>query len=120
MSCEKFDTQTQNKRSLGESIHALIAEAKDSKDTFEDVPFDFRHYKPKPKFKFPEEWVMTGQRRKELDAKRAQQAKLEDEKVNTGRMIDGSLVVDTSLPFVNEAVAEPVMVGGQRGKELRR
>jgi small subunit ribosomal protein S35 len=122
MSCEKFDTQAQNKRFLGETIAALIKEAKDMKDNFEDVPFDFRHHKPKKRFEFPKEWVLTEQRKQYLQSKRAEQAKLDDEKLNNGKMIDGTTVIDTSLPFLTEAAqaqAEPVMVGGPKGKQLR-
>lgn len=121
MACEKFDTQAQNKRFLGETIHSLIQEAKDSKDTFEDVPFDFRHHKPKPKHYFPTEWVLTKERKAYLEAKRAEQAKLEDERLHNGKLIDGKTIIDTSLPFLSEAQAqaETVMVGGPRGRPLR-
>jgi small subunit ribosomal protein S35 len=120
MSCEKFDTQAQNKRFLGETIHSLVQEAKDSKDTFEDVPFDFRHHKPKPKYEFPKEWVLTKQRKQYLEAKRTETAKLEDQRLHTGKLIDGKTVIDTSLPFLTEQVQpEPVMVGGPRGKQSR-
>lgn len=40
MSCESFETQAQNKRYLGDTVQNLIVEAKDTTDTFEDVPFD--------------------------------------------------------------------------------
>jgi small subunit ribosomal protein S35 len=117
MSCEKFDTQAQNKRFLGETIHTVIQEAKDSKDTFEDVPFDFRHHKPKKRFEFPKEWALTPERKQYLDTKRAETARLQDDRMNNGKMIDGKTVIDTSLPFLTEAAqAEPVMVGGPRGR----
>ena len=59
MSCEKFESAAQNKRYLGDLVNALIAEAVDpSKDNFEDVPFDFRHHKPKKVYEFPEEWKL--------------------------------------------------------------
>ncbi|EWC44156.1 hypothetical protein DRE_06981 [Drechslerella stenobrocha 248] len=58
-SCEKFAHQHQNKRYLSELIDKLIVEAKDDTDTFEDVPFDFRHHKFKPQRSFPKEWRMT-------------------------------------------------------------
>jgi small subunit ribosomal protein S35 len=122
MSCEQFDTQAQNKRFLGETIASLIKEAKDMKDKFEDVPFDFRHHKPKKRFEFPKEWVLTAERKQYLQSKRAEQAKLDDERLNNGKMIDGTTVIDTSLPFLTEtaqAEAVPVMAGGARGKQLR-
>jgi small subunit ribosomal protein S35 len=40
LSCEKFDTQSQNKRFLGDTISSLIKECKEGKDSFEDVPFE--------------------------------------------------------------------------------
>jgi small subunit ribosomal protein S35 len=115
MSCENFDTQAQNKRFLGERIHALIAEAKDSKDTFADVPFDFRHHKPKPHYAFPKEWVLTPERKKALAEKRAEAAKLQDQRLHNGELVDGRTVIETSLPFL-EKQAEPVLVAAPRGK----
>jgi small subunit ribosomal protein S35 len=115
MSCENFDTQAQNKRFLGERIHALVAEAKDSKDTFEDVPFDFRHHKPKPRYEFPKEWVLTAERKQLLAQKRAEADKLQDQRLHNGQLVDGRAVIETSLPFL-EKQAEPVMVAAPRTK----
>ena len=56
MSSEMFETQAQNKRYLGDLVDTLMAEAKDEKETFEDIPLDFRHHKFKPKLEFPEAW----------------------------------------------------------------
>jgi hypothetical protein len=80
LSAEQFDTQTQNKRFLGDTITALVAEAKDANDTFEDVPFDFRHHKEKVFHEFPREWILTPERKQYLEAKRAEKARLEDER----------------------------------------
>src|ERR1700753_4360977 len=66
MSCESFNTQAQNKRYLADKIEELLKEAKNPKDTFEDVPFDFRHHKPKVQHEFPKEWIMTEERRAQL------------------------------------------------------
>lgn len=118
MSCEEFDTQAQNKRFLGETITKLLEEAKDGKDTFEDVPFDFRHHKPKVRYEFPKEWILTPERKKYLEDKRAQTLKLEDEKLYNGHLVDGQKVIETSLPFTTPQ-PEPVMVGTPRGKQLR-
>jgi small subunit ribosomal protein S35 len=123
MSCEKFDTQAQNKRFLGETIQSLITAAQDSTDTFEDVPFDFRHHKPKKRFEFPKEWVLTKERKEYLEGKRAEAARLQDERAGNGGLVDGKTVIDTSLPFLNEqgqgqGQGEPVMVGAG-GKQLR-
>lgn len=114
LSTEQFDTQTQNKRFLGETITSLIAEAKDAKDTFEDVPFDFRHHKPKVRHEFPKEWILTAERKKYLAEKRAEMARLEDERKGNGQLVDGKTVIDTSLPFLEQA--EPVLVEAPRRK----
>ena len=39
---------------------------------FEDIPLDNRHWKVKSKPKFPEEWRLTDERKKELEAYRRQ------------------------------------------------
>lgn len=114
LSCEDFSTQAQNKRFLGETITALLAEAKDSKDTFADVPFDFRHHKPKTRYEFPKEWVLTPERKQYLEDKRKRIAKSEDEKLNNGNLVDGKRVIETSLPFMEER--EPVFVAGPGAK----
>jgi hypothetical protein len=90
ISCESFETQAQNKRYLGDLVEMLIKEAKDAKDTFEDIPFDFRHHKPKVFHAFPEEWKLTPERKAEIDAKR--QTQLETEKV-----VDGLLTLPGGL-----------------------
>ncbi|KAF2025904.1 hypothetical protein EK21DRAFT_103606 [Setomelanomma holmii] len=119
MSCEKFNTQAQNKRFLGETIESLLKESKQG-DMFEDVPFDFRHAKVKKHFKFPEKWALTSERKAYLESKRAEQAKVEDERANNGQLVDGKTIIDTSLPFLSQQVeAESVPVGGTRGKQLR-
>lgn len=71
MSCETFDTPAQNKRYLGDLVEILLKEAKDAKDTLADIPFDFRHHKPKPEYTFPKSWILTPERRAELLAARA-------------------------------------------------
>jgi small subunit ribosomal protein S35 len=120
LSCESYDTQAQNKRFLGETIQSLVTEAKDLTDSFEDVPFDFRHHKPKKHFAFPKAWALTPERKKYLEETRAEKARLDDQKLNNGQLVDGKTVIDTSLPFLSEqAQAEPVLVGGARGKALR-
>lgn len=117
MSCEDFDTQAQNKRFLGETIHRLLEEAKDSKDTFADVPFDFRHHKPKVRHVFPEEWRLTPERKKYLEEKRAQALRVDSDREGKGLLVDGRKLIDTNLFTAPEP--EPVMVAGPRGKTLR-
>ncbi len=121
LSCEKFDTQSQNKRFLGDTISNLINEAKNGKDSFEDVPFDFRHHTPKKKVEFPKEWVLTKERKQYLEDKRQKTAYLEDQRAGNGQLVDGIKVLETSLPLMSEAQQAPetVMVGGARGKALR-
>ena len=41
---------------------------------FEDIPLDTRHVKPKKKFPFPEKWLMTEARVKELGEARTAKA----------------------------------------------
>ncbi|KAF2690033.1 hypothetical protein K458DRAFT_412878 [Lentithecium fluviatile CBS 122367] len=118
MSCESFDTQAQNKRFLGETISKLLAEAKDGADTFEDVPFDFRHHKPKKRYEFPKEWILTEERKGYLEERKKQTLKLDDQKMSNGLLVDGKKVIETSLPFTTPE-PEPVMAGGPRGKQLR-
>ncbi|RAR00913.1 mitochondrial ribosomal small subunit component protein [Stemphylium lycopersici] len=121
LSCEQFDTQSQNKRFLGDTIAALIAEAKDGKDKFEDVPFDFRHHTPKKRHEFPKEWALTKERKQYLEEKRQRTAYLEDQRAGNGELVDGKRILETSLPFMETAQVAPetVMVGGARGKQLR-
>ncbi|KAF2739723.1 hypothetical protein EJ04DRAFT_508581 [Polyplosphaeria fusca] len=114
MSCELYDTLPQNKRFLGDSIAALLAEAKDGKDTFEDVPFDFRHHKPKVKHAFPENWILTEERKKYLEAKRAETLQLQDERLHNDLLVDGEKIIARSLPFVKEPELVAVPVGGAR------
>lgn len=101
ISCEMFETQAQNKRYLSDQLDRLLDESKvssilnilnvvsvelrltwltqDLTDTFEDIPFDFRHHEKKVKIKpkFPKEWRMPKERRHELFL--ASQAKAEAE-----------------------------------------
>lgn len=78
------------------------------------MPFDFRHHKPKVRYEFPKEWVLTAERKKYLADKRAQQARLQDERAGNGQLVDGKTIIDTSLPFLEQA--EPVLVEAPRRK----
>ncbi|KAF8470209.1 mitochondrial ribosomal subunit protein-domain-containing protein, partial [Kalaharituber pfeilii] len=77
ISCEMFETQAQNKRYLSDLLDRILEEAKDLTDDFEDIPFDFRHYEKrfKAKPKFPVEWRMTKEKRKQLAAMRRAESK---------------------------------------------
>lgn len=97
ISCEMFEHQAQNKRYLGDLVDTLIVEAKDPTDTFEDIPLDTRHHKFKYKPKFPREWRMTEERRKELQAIRAESFQLDQKMVAEGTLIDGAQRIQAAL-----------------------
>jgi small subunit ribosomal protein S35 len=96
MSCEKFPEAAQNKRYLGDLVAKLVAEAKDEVETFADVPFDFRHHKPKRVATFPEEWKLRPERVQELVAAR-QEAKM----LGEGRtIVDGATLVEEYVAVI--------------------
>ncbi|KAI9039913.1 mitochondrial 37S ribosomal protein mS35 [Aspergillus affinis] len=122
MSCEKFTTRAQNKRYLGDLINTLIKEAKEG-DSFSDVPLDLRHQKPERKLRFPEAWKMTEERKKQLEANRAERKQSELERQ---ALVDGKLVIAEAVrnvPSLNPALNAKakqerekvaVKVGGKR------
>jgi small subunit ribosomal protein S35 len=57
---------------------------------------------------FPREWILTPERKQYLEAKRAEKARLEDERRGNGRLVDGQLVVESRLPLLEQEV--PVLV----------
>jgi small subunit ribosomal protein S35 len=103
MSCEKFEEAAQNKRYLGDLVGKLVTEAKDETETFADVPFDFRHHKPKKAARFPEEWKLKPERVQEL-----LEARKEAKLLGEGRtIVDGSRLVEeyiTVLPQIRGPV----------------
>ena len=110
MSAENFETQAQNKRYLGDTVSSLIAEAKDpSTDSFEDVPFDFRHHKEKPKLKFPDEWLLTEERKAELEAKRKARQDNERQRFVAGQVADGVRAISEGRRINVERVEAPMM-----------
>ena len=123
MSCELFETQAQNKRFLGDTIHKLLKEAQDGKDTFADVPFDFRYHKAKTRHEFPKEWLLTPERKQYLEAGRKQQLQLEAERKESGTLLDGAQLVEKMLAS-QPVMAVPELVGatpiGSRGKQRLR
>ena len=112
MSCENFETQAQNKRYLGDLVDKLIAEAKDTRDMFEDVPLDVRHHKKKPWFEFPEEWLMTPKRKLELEENRSAMLQAEEKRQLQGRIVDGLETIAKALGGGRNE-PQPVMVGAQ-------
>ncbi|KAL4932752.1 mitochondrial 37S ribosomal protein mS35 [Aspergillus undulatus] len=104
MSCEKFNTRAQNKRYLGDIIGTLLKEAKEG-DSFADIPLDLRHHKPKIRHQFPESWIMTEVRKKQLEADRAERRRLQLKSLNDA--VDGNEVVAKAiqaLPSLNPAL----------------
>ena len=97
MSSEMFETQAQNKRYLGDLVDTLITEAKDSTDTYEDVPLDFRHHKYKPKLEFPEAWKLTPERKQQLEAERQQKRMEERKREELGQLPDGLSIIEAAL-----------------------
>lgn len=77
MSSEKHAYAAQNKRYLGDLVNKLVAECKEGQDSFEDVPLDFRHHKPKKVHTFPENWKMTQERVQTLRALRGPEIGIE-------------------------------------------
>lgn len=126
MSCEMFETQAQNKRYLGDTIDNLLSEAKDPTDTFEDVPFDFRHRKIKRKerlesYKFPDAWAMTTERKVALDARRNTRLLTAKEKSESGKIIDGLEVISQSIAenALDPALETIAVRPAQRGRRIR-
>ncbi|KAK3937907.1 mitochondrial ribosomal subunit protein-domain-containing protein [Diplogelasinospora grovesii] len=123
MSCERFEHQAQNKRYLGDLVQKMIATAKDPTDMFEDVPLDTRHHTFKAKPKFPVEWRMTEERKKELENLRRQALLLDQAKQKEGTLISGVERVQAALAAPPEPAArEPVMVraGARQGARQGR
>ncbi|KAL2835204.1 mitochondrial ribosomal subunit protein-domain-containing protein [Aspergillus cavernicola] len=103
MSCEKYSTRAQNKRYLGDLIGTLIKEAKEG-DAFTDIPLDLRHHKSKPKHRFPDSWILTEERKQQLEATRAERLRLQKERQ---AIVDGNSVVAEAikvLPAFNPAL----------------
>ncbi|ODH18506.1 hypothetical protein ACO22_06218 [Paracoccidioides brasiliensis] len=94
MSSENYPTRAQNKRYLGDLVDTLIKEAKEG-DSFADVPLDLRHHKRKPRFHFPESWVMTEKKQQILRERRREEMRLKEEGNLT--VIDGNKVVEKAI-----------------------
>ncbi|UNI20693.1 37S ribosomal protein S24, mitochondrial [Purpureocillium takamizusanense] len=103
MSCESFEHQAQNKRYLSNLVDDLIAAAKDPKDTFEDVPLDLRHHQIKAKPRFPKEWLLTDERRLQIDEQRHRAALEDKTRAEGGLLVDGKKVIDG---YLKERLAE--------------
>ena len=110
MSCESHANQAQNKRHLGDTIAALLASARDtSADSFADVPLDTRHVKRKPAPRFPAAWLLTEERKKELDAFRRTALLEEGARVENHTMVSGAAAIEEARKVDLSKVEEPVM-----------
>ena len=116
MSSEMFETQAQNKRYLGDLVDSLIAEAKDEKDTFADVPLDFRHHKFKRKVEFPEAWKMTPERQNELAMEREMKALEEQRKEGQGIITDGVKIITEGMRSLPQRDESKVLLEAQQGR----
>jgi small subunit ribosomal protein S35 len=123
MSCESYAHPAQNKRYLSDLVDDLIAAAKDPKDTFEDVPLDLRHHKVESKPRFPKEWLMTEERRREIEAARRQNLLEDGKRAEAGLLLDGKQVIDDYLlrktQEEEEKAKEPELVAAPTGKANR-
>jgi small subunit ribosomal protein S35 len=128
MSSEHHPTSAQNKRHLATTLDAILKECREGKDTFEDVPFDFRHHKEKIVHKFPEEWKITDERKQYLKASRAKALEAEQAKVIGDAQVDGRRVIDSMLASglaqaatqQREAVRVPAGRGGAQPRASRQ
>lgn len=121
MSCEKFETQAQNKRYLGDLIGKLIKEATDPDgDTFEDVPFDFRHHRPKKVVPFPDEWKLgsADNVRKLVEARERAISLSEPREIVDGNAIVKQYVENVAAFQVSRPKAPPGPGGQVRGGRL--
>ncbi|KAI7093633.1 hypothetical protein KC317_g21063 [Hortaea werneckii] len=124
MNCESFETQAQNKRFLGDTIQKLLAEAQDTTDTFADVPLDTRHVKRTPKPKFPREWLLTAERKAELEGLRRRELVEEGRKVEEKLLVSGVGAIEQQRAIDAKRAEEPVMAEARqpvgRGKMGRK
>lgn len=110
MSCESFESQAQNKRYLGDTIQKLIAEAKDpNADTFADIPLDTRHVKQKVRPRFPTEWLLTEERKAELESLRRHNLLEEGQRVENDRLVSGVAAIEAARQVNARKIEEPVM-----------
>jgi small subunit ribosomal protein S35 len=111
MSCEQFEAPAQNKRYLGDLVKKLLDEARNPEDTFEDIPLDLRHHKPKRRLDFPEAWKMRPERVSQLFEARQEQRLLEAQQATAEtRPLDGKVVVQEYA----RTLARPALVQGTR------
>ena len=123
MSSDLFETQAQNKRYLSDLVDTLTAEAKDDTDTFEDVPFDFRHHKFKKRIEFPQDWALTSERKKLLELERGAVKASEQQRMLAGDIVDGTKIHElamASIPVKGTGTLLEQQRGGKRGRPMPR
>lgn len=85
---------------------------------FEDIPLDTRHHKFKTRIKFPKEWYLTEERKKQLGEQRKQALLLDEQKRQSGTLVDGVDAIQQALATSKQPVEEPVLI--RRGKAPTR
>lgn len=120
MSAENFETQAQNKRYLGDVIKDLLDAARNPEDSFADVPFDFRHHKPKVFHKFPQEWAITPERKKYLAQRRQERLQIDQKRLEEGTIVDGNHVVENAQANPIFSEPEPMLVQASKTPLRRR
>lgn len=80
---------------------------------FEDIPLDTRHHKFKKQIKFPKEWLLTEERKKQLLEQRKQALLLDEQKRAEGKLIDGVQTIQKAMRSAK--VEEFVPVGRAKG-----
>lgn len=116
MSSEKYPARAQNKRYLGDLVNSLVKEAREG-DSFADVPFDFRHHKPAKRMPgFPKSWILTEERKKQLEATReARRRKVDEENI-----LDGNSLVLQAAQNLRTLSAGPKPTPEKVGVRARR
>lgn len=117
ISCEMYENQAQNKRYLGDLVDKLLEEARDTTDTFEDVPLDTRHHIFKKKPKFPREWRMDDERKAGLRAARGRLLLLDEQRTENGQIVDGREAIVKALSQKKTPPA-PALVSLHKQKRL--
>ena len=100
-------------------MNTLITEAKDERDTFADVPLDFRHHRPKRKWVFPEEWGLDSEKREALRVERERREEIERRREEMGLLVDGKKAVEEALLTLPARDESRVLVAHQQGRRGR-
>lgn len=87
------------------------------------MPLDTRHHHFKPKPRFPEEWLLTDERRAQLLQYRRASAIKDQQKALEGKLVDGLMQIEEGLnkaTAAKEAMPELLPIGElkPRGKRV--